>query len=404
MYQIVLYSLEEVEQHAKYQYSPLSDPKSFDKYAVNFIDMRDERIWEYKDYRDDGIDCIEDIKSIGKLVQASQKATIVIMLPQNIEYAYGLKHNGEYEFNKELKAKIHFLEMIVKILSDTKRSLEVVFGNTETMIGEKAINSAFFFKEAQEEAILKSSDHKTVALKHGNIIYTGLDLENLKDMENFLRKVGIATEQKRDNTPEWLKEVNMFDDEKQGEVIQSNQVQIEECQQEIEKAEQALKRNLRYKSILYTQGDELVEVVFEILSEMLGVDLSNFEDKKKEDFLFEICGKTVIGEVKGVTHNVKSENISQLDVHYQSYLEENQEKNARNVYAWLIMNYQRKKPINERESVHENQIRLAERNGSLIIGTPVLLNLYEKYKNKEITKEECLGKLSKKGLLRELDL
>jgi len=39
-----------------------------------------------------------------------------------------------------------------------------------------------------------------------------------------------------------------------------------------------LDKNNEYKSILYTQGDELVKVVFEIIEQMFGCDLSNFEE------------------------------------------------------------------------------------------------------------------------------
>ena len=66
------------------------------------------------------------------------------------------------------------------------------------------------------------------------------------------------------------------------------------------------------KSVLYTNGDELVQVVFEILEELLGCDLSQFVDLKKEDFLFTIEDTTFIGEIKGVNSNVKNPNITQL--------------------------------------------------------------------------------------------
>ena len=47
------------------------------------------------------------------------------------------------------------------------------------------------------------------------------------------------------------------------------------------------------------------------------------------------------------------------------------------------------KPIEERQEVHEHQIKLATRNESLIIETTTLLKIYEKYKLGDMTKEEC---------------
>mgnify|MGYP000355684638 CR=1 FL=1 len=104
------------------------------------------------------------------------------------------------------------------------------------------------------------------------------------------------------------------------------QNEVEKIENDIECSQNKLADNMRLKSILYTSGDRLVEVVFEILEELMGCDLSGFVDNKKEDFLFEIDDNVFIGEIKGVRHNVKNENISQLDVHFQGYLDEHEEK------------------------------------------------------------------------------
>ena len=87
---------------------------------------------------------------------------------------------------------------------------------------------------------------------------------------------------------------------------------------------------------------------------------------------------------------MKSENISQLDVHYQGYLEENEERDQGNVKAILVMNHQKNKALDMREPVHEKQINLAKRNGSLIVETITLLKLFERYIAGNITREECL--------------
>jgi hypothetical protein len=71
------------------------------------------------------------------------------------------------------------------------------------------------------------------------------------------------------------------------------------------------------------------------------------------------------------------------------------------VCAILIINHQRNKPLENREPINENQINLSKRNGSLIIETITLLELFEKFKFGEITSEECIEMLSQNtGLLR----
>ena len=116
----------------------------------------------------------------------------------------------------------------------------------------------------------------------------------------------------------------------------------------------------------------------------------------------EIGDDVFIGEIKGVNHNVKSENVSQLDVHYQSFLEDSG-KSENHVFALLIMNHQKNKDLTKREPVHENQVKLAKRNGSLIIDTFVLLKLFEKYKSEEISREYCMQLLKNNtGILNQI--
>ena len=87
---------------------------------------------------------------------------------------------------------------------------------------------------------------------------------------------------------------------------------------------------------------------------------------------------------------VANKNVSQLDVHVQSYLDKLQEEGKKeNVKGLLIVNHQRNKPLEERQEVHEYQKNLAMRNGSLIIETRTLLKIFEEYKQGKLTKEEC---------------
>lgn len=134
---------------------------------------------------------------------------------------------------------------------------------------------------------------------------------------------------------------------------------------------------------------------------MLDYDLDSFIDEKKEDFIIKLDGVTLIGEIKGVNSNIKSGHVSQLDVHYQSYLDSLVEaEQSEVVKSILIINHQRNKNISDRIPVHEQQINLAKRNGSLIIETTTLLKLFEKYKNKELSTEEFIELLQKDfGLL-----
>ena len=105
-------------------------------------------------------------------------------------------------------------------------------------------------------------------------------------MINFLKAIGLIHENV--DVPQWMEGIHMFDDIRQIDVIRESREKIQEAQNAIKAAEDIMSQNERYKSILYTSGDKLVEVVLDILGQMLGYDFSVFEDKKKEDFLAEI--------------------------------------------------------------------------------------------------------------------
>ena len=148
----------------------------------------------------------------------------------------------------------------------------------------------------------------------------------------------------------------------------------------------------------------MCRVVFDILEQILDYDLSEFEDEKREDFSIKKDGVTYIGEIKGITSNVKSENVAQVERHYQAYMDELQEKGlSENVKQLLIINPFRTKDIAIRDEVHEIQINLAKRYGSLIITTETLLKMYELFLNNETTTEKILSVLSTETGLADIN-
>ena len=67
------------------------------------------------------------------------------------------------------------------------------------------------------------------------------------------------------------------------------------------------------------------------------------------------------------------------------------------------MNHQKNKPVADREAVHERQVNLAKRNGSLIIDTYMLLKMFEKFKQNKISREACIDILkSNTGILTSI--
>ena len=241
-------------------------------------------------------------------------------------------------------------------------------------------------------------------LKIDNMYFTTLEIKSTEDLDVYLKKIGLLKKHKN-NKPEWMEDIKMFNDEKLNKENLEYRQQIEDIDMKIKENNEKLENNDRLKSILYSSGEFLVEVVFDILEDMFGWDLSGFIDEKKEDFKYEDGDIVYIGEIKGLTSNVRNEYISQLDVHKQTYIDDHENIDKSKVRSILIINKERNKPLTERHEVNKDQESLAVRNESLVITTEILLKMYEKYLFEDRKKDDYIKLVNNKiGVLREEDL
>lgn len=395
MVQLITYSGKEQRDKTKYTVSSINSPRSLDEFDVNIIDLSDPQMWKCDSDVTSVCNANKDLCSLKTMIINSKQTNIIIAIPQNSRFKYKMV-GGQYRLARELKDMIGGTKNILEELYNGFLGINLNYENTTTTLCGEKIPAAFYIN-GRQGITYSDASNKATTIKLEKIIVTTLYLSDEKAIEALLKKLGFA--EAKEPIPEWFSQIEAFDDMEQKNIISENEVIIEKANEIINEAAGRLSENNRYKSILYTTGDELVEVVFDILQDMLGCDLSDFVDEKKADFIFELGSKIYIGEIKGVNHNVKSENVSQLDVHKQGYLDDHPEVEEKDIVSLLIMNHQKNKNPKDREKIHDTQIRLAERNGSVIVETPVLLKLYEKYKNGEMTRESILEELERTGLL-----
>lgn len=380
--------------------SSIHEPRSLDEFEINIVFLDAPGIWMNNADSKDSCVMLPDFNSLSIMIANRKHTNVLIVYPQNNTYYY-YKWGNPSRFHKNCELKNMLKSMTKHIIGSIYQPLEminVMYENTQTQVGKFEIPAAFNFI-CGEPLLLSQHSNKSTVVKVNDIYATTLKISNIDELWALLKQLKLISD--KQDAPEWLDEIKMFDDEEQTTIINDNKNIIQTANDEISKANSILDKNRHYKSILYTNSDELVSVTFEILEQLLGCDLSEFEDKKKEDFLFSLEKHVFIGEIKGVNHNIRNENVSQLDVHYQSYLDEHPEIDEENVFALLIMNHQKNKQPDLREEVHENQIKLAQRNGSLIIETTTLLKMYEMYLNSEMTREQCVNVLKNNtGLLK----
>ena len=365
-------------------------PRSLDEFEINVIFLSDAEIWKNNADNTRNCNAIADLKSLSLMINNSKNTCVLFVYPQNKTYYYdcwGERYHSQCELKNMLTDMTKYI--LAKVYGPLQ-NIELMYENTKTEISGDKLSAAFYFNVDGGVLFSERSNKSTVInVKDAKDVYaTTLEINSYDQLISLLRTLKLVND--KEKVPEWLDAIKMFDDKEQEAVIEKNNCIIEMAKRTIFDANSILNKNRYYKSILYTNGDELVEVVFEILEQILGCNLSDFVDDKKEDFLFNIEDHVFIGEIKGVNHNVKNENISQLDVHYQTYIDEHPETKVENITAIIIINHQKNKSLELREEVHENQIKLAERNGSIIIETLTLLKMYEKFLNNEISREQCI--------------
>ena len=368
--------------------------RTFDNYDINIIDLTGEVIWKnIKNLNSKPVFPMiksSDFESLNSIAKDSKNSKIIYVLPQNIMYNMNFLDQKKFAYLKDiLEFYIEALKQVIPF-----KNINLKFGNNETMIGDKAINSAFYFYDDENGALTFSKNSNKVTTINNSIFYvTTIDILNGevdKNINDYLKEIKLVNS--INEYPDWLYLFNYNDDsDKKLEIEKAKEI-IKEQKEIIENSNNKLKENLRYKSILVTNSNELVDVVFELIETIFDVDLTDFIDKKREDFLFKKDGITYIGEIKGVTSNIKYEHLSQLNVHYAAYLDELQESNQdENIKKILIMNYERNKNISDRDEINEMQINMAKREQILIIDTLSLLKINEMIINKNLTKEQVIS-------------
>lgn len=399
MIQIITYDTDKYEQYSdvKFKISKLGEIQALDDFEICIIDLCNKDIWRNDGSQPTNINCYRDLLTIKEAIISSSISKIVIVLPQNEDFYYDKDYrNSRWLLSKSIQLKDN-KSNLVKIIDSNLVSLEKVklsFEKTKTFIDTKCIDADFNFNDYQEDRFealtFSNASNKITTIKKDKIFMTTLKILDDKDNLKIFIDNYCKEKQEKEEIPDWVRNIKFYNDEQLKKDKNDNLEKIQNLKEENIKLEEQLDKNLEYKSILYTTGDELVQVVMSILDELLDYDSSQFVDEKREDFLIKKEDITFIGEIKGVSSAVANKNVSQLDVHVQSYLDKLQEESTEEkVKGLLIINHQRNKPLEERQEVHEHQKNLATRNGSLIIETQTLLKIFERYKQGKLTKEKC---------------
>lgn len=384
--------------------SPLHEPSALDDYYINIIDLSVPQMWACKDDASGIIDSVKDLDTICQMVANKKKSVIIYVMPQNTAYQCFTKYPQRRDRLpiKDVITPIYNHSIMRAIPQNTSNS-KMLYEKTVTTVSGVSYNADFYFSSPKDVITQSDRSEKSTTIKLATGIYaTTLNItKNIESLHHFI--VSVFQKEKHSAVPDWMAGIEFNDDNVQKEIVDISEKEINAAQERICAAKKKLEENAKIKSILYTNGDELVTVIIKILEQLLNCDLSDFKDKKREDFLIKLQECTFIGEIKGVTSNIKYEHITQVELHFRGYLDELIENNlSEEVKQLLIMNPFRTKPLDQREPVHIAQIDLAVRNNCLIIETRTLLRVYEKFCSGELSTAECIRVFKEKAGLLEL--
>ena len=379
-----------------------SSPKSFDMFDVNIIDLRAGFIYANGENKNDfsSIDCINDFLTMNNMIINSRKSKFLFIYPRNVQFITRLTYKEYQTPIKDITSQVSTLFSRL----NKELDLDFYFERTDTKLSDTVrISADFYFPERDHfEILLRSIDSdKVTCCKKDNLFLTTLDILTDEELQLFLEKVGLKASPNA-VAPDWMNKVMLFDDAEQLKKIEQNEAQIKSCKDSIAVSKGKLSENSRFKSILYTSGDELVDVVKDIFSKIFDVDFSGFKDKKKEDFTFTFKNKIFIGEIKGVNQNIKTTNLAQLDLHFTNFIEDRADDvDENNIHKLLVMNHQKDKDLKSRIPVDQQQIDMAKNKyESLIIETVELLEMYDKFARREMDQKECFDLICQNGILK----
>nr|WP_314564042.1 hypothetical protein [uncultured Campylobacter sp.] len=357
-------------------------PMSFDEFDINVIDLNSPNLWSFNHEDKKCNKAIYCIKTLKEIMDNSKKSISIILMPANTKAS--LLHSGGLTTQtiliKDIINQINY-GLRELTLSDARLRYEP----STTIIDERKFYSDFVFDDVGCETIKWSNGGKSTIVKHNERLYsTTLLIKNATNDLEILVSFIVSRFQKSD-VPDWFNGFEYLDDA----MLKNKRNKLLDIYRQIEDIDKQIDENNKFKSILYSNGDELIGVVKEILVDIFKLQDDYFIDVKKEDFRFKFRDISFMVEIKGINTNVKNSNIAQCKKHVTDFLIAEDTMSPNDVKGLLIINPQRDIEPSKREPIHADQISYAKSEGILIITTLELLKLYQAYTKDEVVSNKC---------------
>lgn len=282
-----------------------------------------------------------------------------------------------------------------------EKNFEIKFENKDAAIIENSYDEylperfndyamSMISKKGYGRSYIKNTNNCFI-LRFGNITvmhdckieFTGRNNSVVKQRQVLL--MNLIRVQNIEEFPDWVDELKILDEIKIEEKVAEIELKVQELENKKEKYLEELGKNRKYKELLFTSGEALVEIVKEVLMEMMEISIQDI-DVKKEDLSFELKNKKVLVEVKGINTAIKRENVSQIQRHIEDDARENNVEDdeiPEKYKGLLIINPYIKLSIQERkqkEFYSKTVIGDLNHYDICAIDTITLLGMFNKYR------------------------
>ncbi|WP_107695431.1 hypothetical protein [Campylobacter concisus] len=261
--------------HMSCTISTFEHPKSFDEFDINVIDLNSPNLWSFSPEYQKCTEAVYHLKTLKEIMENSKKSMSIILMPANTKVSL-LRSGGltaQTILIKDIIKQINY-ELCELTLSYARLRYEI----STTTINERNFYSDFIFDNVEEETIKWSNGGKSTIVKHNERLYsTTLLIKNTtNDLEILISF--IVSRFKKSDVPDWFNSLEYFDDA----ALKNKRSELLNMYRQIKDIDRRIDKNNRFKSILYSNGDELIDVVKGILVDIFKLQDDHFIDVKKK--------------------------------------------------------------------------------------------------------------------------
>lgn len=311
----------------------------------------------------------------------------IIDLKKPVIIIYNSLYSEDYDGYQYLnnKYKIKFKELDCSIIEDSYDDYSIGNVRHDGYAVSMKFSSGYgkcFIKNTKNCYIMRNEN---VSIIHDvKECFVGPKAERMEQITiTYMNLLQITTIAQK---PKWINNIRILNDNIIQDELNTLDEEIKKLKLAKLEKEMMLSSNEEYKKVLYSSGDELVDVVEKILIEMLSIPIDGL-DRKKQDLYFKLDGINVLAEVKGVNDPFQRDNISQAKRHVTDFANENGiygEDVNKTCKGLLIINPYRKQDLKEKlakEFYSKEVIKDAKFENICTLDTYTLLNYYSKWRN-----------------------